>query len=450
MPDLGTTVDSVTLVEWLVKPGDTVKRGDPLANVETDKAVAELESVANGEILELLVENGEVIHAGKVIAYIGGSEQSPLTAAPPVTEREAAKAEATPAAGGEPDPGTPLVSPLVRDLAKSEALDQTRLKYSDTDLLGFYRDMLLIRQVEERLGYLFLEGLIPGTMHQSLGQEAVAVGLCRALRSEDVITSTHRPHAHSLAKGVPLQAFVDELLGKASGCCKGRGGSMHVGDITKGMVPSIAIVGGGIPIAAGIALSFKLRKEDRVAVGITGDGGVAQGAFHEAVNMAAIWNLPVVFVVENNRYAASTHYSRNTKLEQLSDLGAAYGIPSATIDGNNVLDVHGASCAAVERSRAGAGPSILEAVTYRITGHNRRDPCNYMPDDERRQALEHEPVKRFEEYLVGGGHVEQSVLAKMSTEIEADVEAVVEAALKAPDPEPEEAYECVYAERRET
>ena len=324
------------------------------------------------------------------------------------------------------------------------------MKYSDTELLDFYREMVRIRKVEERLNHLFLEGLIPGTMHQSLGQEAVAVGLCRALRQEDMITSTHRPHAHALAKGVSLQAFVDELLGKASGCCKGRGGSMHVGDITKGMVPSIAIVGGGIPIATGMALSFKLRREDRVAVGITGDGGVAEGAFHEAVNMGAIWNLPVLYVIENNRYAASTHYSRNTKLERLSDIAAAYGIPSVSIDGNNVLDVYEATSAAAERARAGEGPTIIEAITYRITGHNRRDPCNYMPDDERQRALEHEPLKCFEDFLLGGGHAEKSVLAKIGTDIESNIETVIEAALAAPDPKPEEAYKYVYAEQQKT
>ncbi|MDP7398235.1 MAG: thiamine pyrophosphate-dependent dehydrogenase E1 component subunit alpha [Lentisphaeria bacterium] len=320
------------------------------------------------------------------------------------------------------------------------------MPYSTADLLEFHRRMLLIRKVEERLSQLFLEGTIPGTLHQSLGQEAVAVGVCSALRETDVITSTHRPHGHALAKGVSLPSFIAELLGKSSGCCKGRGGSMHVGDITKGMLPSIAIVGGGIPIATGVALAFKRRREDHVAVSFSGDGSVAEGIFHEAVNMGAIWDLPVLYVIENNRYAASTHYSRNTKLEQLSGLSAAYGIPGVTIDGNDVLEVYETAQTAVERARAGQGPTIIEAMTYRITGHNRRDPCNYMPEDERDQALEQEPVKRFEEVLLRDGHAEASLLAAMQTELESEIEAVIETALAAPAPDPEEAFRYVYAE----
>ena len=324
------------------------------------------------------------------------------------------------------------------------------MPYSTADLLEFYRQMLLIRKVEERLSQLFLEGTIPGTLHQSLGQEAVAVGVCRALRETDVITSTHRPHGHALAKGVSLPSFIAELLGKTSGCCKGRGGSMHVGDITKGMVPSIAIVGGGIPIATGMALAFKRRGEDHVAVSFTGDGGVAEGIFHEAVNMGAIWDLPVLYVIENNRYAASTHYSRNTKLEQLSGIAAAYGIPGVTIDGNDVLEVYETARTAVERARAGEGPTIIEAMTYRITGHNRRDPCNYMPEDERDQALKQEPVKRFEEVLLRDGHAEAALLAEIQTELESEIEAAIETALAAPDPDPEEAFLYVYAEPLES
>jgi len=321
----------------------------------------------------------------------------------------------------------------------------SRMNHSSADLLDIYRRMMLIRKVEERLGQLFLEGIIPGTLHQSLGQEAVAVGVCRALREGDIITSTHRPHAHALAKGVSLPSFIGELLGKGSGCCKGRGGSMHVGDMTKGMVPSIAIVGGGMPIATGLALASKLRKEGRVAVAFTGDGGVAEGIFHEAVNMGAIWDLPVLYVIENNRYAASTHYSRNTRLERLSDMSAAYGIPGITIDGNNVLEVFEAARDAVRRARAGQGPTIIEAMTYRITGHNRRDPCNYMPEDERQQAADQEPVQRFEAMLLSDGHAEEAVLSEIQTDLEAEIEAAVETALAEPDPEPEEAHKYVYA-----
>jgi TPP-dependent pyruvate/acetoin dehydrogenase alpha subunit len=243
--------------------------------------------------------------------------------------------------------------------------------YSKATLLGFYRDMLLIRILEERIGYLFLEGVISGTLHQCLGQEAVAVGVCSALNKDDVITSGHRPHGHAIAKGVDLTAFMLELFGKTGGCCGGRGGSMHVGDLSVGMIPSIAIVGANTPVATGAGLTFKLKREARVAVCFTGDGGVAEGAFHEAVNIAAVWNLPVIYVIENNRYAASTHYSKNSKLKHLSDLAAAYGIPGVLIDGNDVLKVYETASDAIDRARNGGGPTILEAMTYRLTGHNR-------------------------------------------------------------------------------
>ncbi len=316
---------------------------------------------------------------------------------------------------------------------------------SREELREFYRKMLLIRKAEERINFLFLEGTIPGTLHQSLGQEAVAVGVCGALNLDDVITSTHRPHGHALAKGLDLTAFMLELLGKPGGCCRGKGGSMHVGDLAVGMIPSIAIVGGGIPIGTGAALAFKLRRESRVAVCFSGDGGVAEGAFHESVNMAAIWDLPVVYIIENNRYAASTHYSRNTKLTKLSDMAAAYGIPGITIDGNDVLEVHATAREAAQRARDGGGPTLVEAMTYRITGHNRRDPCNYMPKEEREQALANEPIKRFEQHLLSNGLAQPGELDALKAEIDALVEKSVETALAAPDAQPENALNDVYA-----
>ena len=311
--------------------------------------------------------------------------------------------------------------------------------------LGFYRDMLVIRILEERIGYLFLEGVIPGTLHQSLGQEAVAVGVCSALQKEDVITSGHRPHGHAIAKGVDLTAFILELLGKPGGCCGGKGGSMHVGDLSVGMIPSIAIVGANIPVGTGAALAFKLRREPRVAVCFTGDGGVAECAFHEGVNLAAVWNLPVVYVIENNQYAASTHYSRNTKLKSLAGMAAAYGIPGVSIDGNDVEKVYESSREAIEHARSGGGPTILEAMTYRLTGHNRRDPRNYMPSKEREQAEANDPIRRYEDDLLRLGLVSRAEAAETKREIEQMVEQAVQTALAAADPNPEEAFNDVFA-----
>ena len=318
------------------------------------------------------------------------------------------------------------------------------MSYEPEFLVSLYRKMLLIRQFEQRVKYLFLEGIMPGTIHQYHGQEAIAVGVCSALNPDDVITSTHRPHGHAIAKGLSIESIMHELFGKTSGCCRGRGGSMHIGDLEKGMVPAIAIVGGGVPIATGLALAFKMKKEPRVAVCFTGDGAVNEGAFHEGVNMGAIWSLPVVYVIENNRYSASTPIAQMVRVEKLSDRAAAYGIPGVTIDGNDVLEVYETAREAIGRARAGEGPTLVEALTYRITGHSRRDPCNYQPEEEREQAQEREPIGRFAERLLSKGIADQATLDEIRQEIDGEVERAVESAMAAPEPAPEDALEGLF------
>jgi pyruvate dehydrogenase E1 component alpha subunit len=318
------------------------------------------------------------------------------------------------------------------------------MDYDAKFLLSLYRKMLLIRQFEERVKYLFLEGIMPGTIHQYQGQEAVAVGVCSALKPDDVITSTHRPHGHALAKGLTAESLMHELFGKSTGCCRGKGGSMHVGDLEKGMVPAVAIVGGGLPIATGIALAFKMKKGSRVAVAFMGDGAVNEGVFHEAVNMGAIWSLPVIYVIENNLYSASTPIFEMVRLKKLSDRAAGYGIPGVTVDGNNVLEVFETARQAVERARAGEGPTLIEAMTYRITGHSRRDPCNYQPEGERKEALAKEPIRRFADYLLSGGIIDQAGLEGLRLEADAEIERAVESAMAAPDPKPEDALQDVF------
>jgi pyruvate dehydrogenase E1 component alpha subunit len=318
------------------------------------------------------------------------------------------------------------------------------MAYDKAFLVELYRKMLLIRQFEERVKYLFLEGIMPGTIHQYQGQEAIAAGVCSALEAGDVITSTHRPHGHALAKGLTVESLLHELFGKTTGCCGGKGGSMHVGDLAKGMAPAIAIVAGGVPIATGMALAFKYRKEPRVAVSFMGDGAVNEGAFHEAVNMGAIWSLPVVYVIENNLYSASTPIFKMVRLKRLSDRAAGYGIPGVTVDGNDVLEVLEAARTAVARARSGEGPTLLECMTYRITGHSRRDPCNYQPEEERKAALEREPLRRFREFLLAGGWTDESELDGIRASIDAEIESAVRSALAAPDPKPEAALEDVF------
>lgn len=305
--------------------------------------------------------------------------------------------------------------------------------------LSLYEKMSLIRQFEERVKYLFLEGIMPGTIHQCQGQEAVAVGVCSALDPDDVITSTHRPHGHAIARGLSVESIMHELFGKTTGCCRGKGGSMHIGDLEKGMAPAIAIVGGGIPVATGIALAFKMKKEARVAVCFMGDGATNQGAFHEGVNMGAIWSLPVVYVIENNRYAASTPIAQTTRVKNLSDRAAAYGIPGVTIDGNDPIQVWRTAREAINRARSGQGPTLVEAITYRIAGHSRRDTCDYQPAEERKRALEREPIKRFAERLLSEEIADQAALDGIRQRIDAEIEDAVESAMAAPDPLPEDA-----------
>ena len=318
--------------------------------------------------------------------------------------------------------------------------------YNADFLLDLYRQMVLIRHFEERAKYLFLEGVLPSTLHQCNGQEACAVGVCSALELSDVITSTHRPHGHALAKGITVSEAMAELFGRTTGCCKGKGGSMHLGDLDKGMVPAIAIVGGGIPVATGVGLAFKMKKEKRVAVCFMGDGATSEGTFHEGINMGALWTLPVVYVIENNLYGASTSVSCVVRTKTISERSRIYGIPGVTIDGNDVLAVHEATKTAVERARAGGGPTLLELMTYRITGHSRRDPALYQPEEEKKRAMENEPIGRFAKYLLAQQLADQPCLDRIVEEVDQEIEAAVEAAMTAPHPEPEDTLQDLFVE----
>jgi pyruvate dehydrogenase E1 component alpha subunit len=311
--------------------------------------------------------------------------------------------------------------------------------------LKMFEQMVLIREFEERVKFLFLEGTMPGTIHQCQGQEATAVGVCSALRADDFITSTFRGHGHALAKGLSVQEMLDELFGATTGCCKGKGGSMHMGNMEKGMVPGIAIVAGGIPLAAGMALAFKMQRKPQVVACFFGDGAVAEGAFHEGVNMAAIWNLPVVFVCENNLYGASTRVDKVMRNPRISDRAASYGFRGETVDGNDVLAVHAAAERAVEECRAGKGPVLLELLTYRRTGHSRRDACHYQPKDERDAWFMRDPIERFATQLREQADVSAEEIAAIKTRVESQINEAVARAKVAPQPSAAELTEDVFA-----
>lgn len=251
-----------------------------------------------------------------------------------------------------------------------------------TRLVELYARMCLIRAFEQRVSSLYRAVEIPGFIHTSLGQEAVAVGVCAALRDDDWIATTHRGHGHCLAKGADVDAAMAELFGKATGLCKGKGGSMHIADPRKGILGANAIVGASLPLATGAALSSRLLGNGGVAVAFFGEGAVNQGTFHETVNLAAVWELPVMFVCENNRYAEFTDSTTMTRRESCAAIGPSYGVPSAVVDGNDVEAVLDAAQEAVDACRAGDGPRLLEAETYRWQGHYEGDPQRYKPAEE--------------------------------------------------------------------
>jgi acetoin:2,6-dichlorophenolindophenol oxidoreductase subunit alpha len=310
--------------------------------------------------------------------------------------------------------------------------------------VDLYRQMLLIRRFEERCNYLFMQGKIPSTLHLYIGQEAVAVGVCSHLTAADYATSTHRPHGHALAKGVTPRSVMAELYAKRTGCCKGKGGSMHVGDMAVGMIPAIAIVGGNIPLTTGLALACKRFGKGQVSVSFMGDGATNEGAFHEGLNMAAIWQLPALFVIENNLYAASTPLFWMFKIENLADRAAAYGIRGEIVDGMDVLAVREVAGRAIERARRGDGPTLVEAKTYRLCGHSRSDPRTYRSKEEEAEWATRDPILRLASRMKEAAMISDQGLAQIEKDVTAVIDDAVAFAEASPSPDPEEALEDVF------
>lgn len=319
------------------------------------------------------------------------------------------------------------------------------LALENSFLLEMYRRMVLIRQYEDTINSLFLQGILPGTIHQAQGQEATAVGACMALRDDDYITTTHRPAGHCIAKGMSVKEMMAEMYGKATGSSHGKGGSMHLGDLRVGVVTALAIVGAGIPVTAGIGLAFKMKKTERVALAFFGDGAVNEGAFHEGANLAAIWKLPVILLCENNFYAASTHISKTNPTENMAVRGAAYNIPSEVVDGNDVLAVHDAVTRAVQRARGGKGASFIECQTYRRTGHSRSDPNHYRSKAEQELWYAKDPIPRFGSYLIQHGIATQADLDAVHAWAKQELAEAIAFAQASPEPQPTDALLDVYS-----
>lgn len=319
-------------------------------------------------------------------------------------------------------------------------------KYSPDQLKEALRKMHLIRKFEEGAEDSYTRGLIHGTMHLSIGQECSAVGSCMPLATDDQITSTHRGHGHCVAKGAEVARMFAEFFGKETGYCKGRGGSMHIADVEKGNLGANGIVAGGIPIAVGAALTSKRLNTGKVVLCFFGDGANNEGAFHESLNMASVWKLPVVFVCENNKYGMSTSIERSTAVENISDRAAGYSMPGVTVDGNDFNAITEAIDTAVERARAGEGPSLVESLTYRWRGHSKSDRNRYRTKDEISDWMSKDPIVRFTSFLVEHSVLTEDEAEAIEADVEAEIAAGIEFAKSSPDPLITDVSRDVYTE----
>ncbi len=334
-----------------------------------------------------------------------------------------------------------------RDHAASQAnLPEPYRRLPAPTLREALRKMHLIRRFEESAEEAYMRGLIHGTMHLSIGQEASAVGVCVALGDADYITSTHRGHGHCIGKGAEVRRMFAEFFGRETGYCRGRGGSMHIADPARGNLGANGIVGGGIPIAVGAALSVKKRGSDAVVVSFFGDGANNEGAFHEALNMASVWRLPVVFVCENNQYGMSTSTERSTAVRHIAERAAAYAMPGVTVDGNSFAEVAQAAFVATDRARRGDGPTLIESKTYRIRGHSRSDRNRYRTKEEIESWRQRDPIIAFEAELQGLGLISADEIAVVRAEVEAEIAEGLEYARTSPHPSADELTRDVYTQ----
>ena len=311
-------------------------------------------------------------------------------------------------------------------------------------LLGMYETMRTIRAFEDKLHELFATGAVPGFVHLYAGEEAVATGVMAALRDDDFITSTHRGHGHCIAKGVDVREMLAEIHGCATGCCKGKGGSMHIADVSKGMLGANGIVGAGPPLAVGAALSAKRRKSGQVAACFFGDGASNQGTFHEALNMASIWDLPCLFVAENNVYAETTSVAYSMRVENIADRAKAYNIPGVIVDGQDVTAVYAAAKRAADRARAGEGPTLIEAKTYRYYGHFEGDSLKYRPAEEVAHYKERDPLAIFEKETAPAAGIAAKDLRAVDKKVEALMDEAIAFVESSPMPAPEDCLTDVY------
>ena len=317
-------------------------------------------------------------------------------------------------------------------------------KESKEELLNLLKKMLQIRYFENKVWELLAKNIIKGASHVYIGEEAVAVGAISVLRKDDFITSTHRGHGHCLAKGGELKYMLAEVCGKSTGYCKGRGGSMHIADVTTGNLGATGIVGSNMPIATGAGLSIKMRKTDQVVLCFFGDGATNNGIFHESLNLASLWKLPVVYIIENNLYGMSVSVKRASAKKELYKKACAYDMPSEAVDGMDVMKVREATERAVERARKGGGPTLLEARTYRYKGHSRSDPRVYRTKEEEKFWQEKDAIKNFSEKLMREKVATKEEIEQVEKDVDREIEEAEKFALESPYPPVEELEKDVY------
>jgi pyruvate dehydrogenase E1 component alpha subunit len=419
MPNLGHTMERGTLVSWLKPEGASVAQGDLVAVVESDKVTMEVEAPAAGELARHLVAPGTEVPVGGTLGLL---DTAPA-ASPPPPAAAAARPRYRVAARSAPAAAPP--PPAANDLPPEA-------------LVMFWRQMKRIRRFEETAIYHSTTGDLPGALHVCIGQEAVAVGVCAALRADDTLASTHRGHGHALAKGASMRRMFAELFGRVDGVCAGKGGSQHVADLSVGMLGANGIVGASFGLAAGAALMAKRRGSGAVSVAFFGDGAASRGTLHEVLNIATLWRLPLVFLCEHNGYAQWVAARDNLAMDRVSALAAPFGIPGETVDGNDPRAVFRATEAAVARARAGGGPSLIECRTQRYTGHTTSDMQVYRT---REQVAElrrtTDPVLHFGAELERAGLLPPDVRAAIEAEIEAEIADAVAFALASPPPRPD-------------
>jgi pyruvate dehydrogenase E1 component alpha subunit len=346
----------------------------------------------------------------------------------PEREYRSAEREGTPVTMREPQSQRPELA----------ALDDEALRLA-------LRRMLLIRKFEETAEQSYMRGLVHGTMHLSIGQEASAVGAILPLRRDDYILSTHRGHGHCIAKGADVSRMLAEFFGKETGYCRGRGGSMHIADVETGNLGANGIVAGGLPIAVGVGMSIRMQRQSRVCMVFFGDGAANEGAFHEALNLASIWTLPIVFLCENNKYGMSMDIAKAMAVPHVADRAASYAMPGVAVDGNDMPAVAAASRLAIERAREGKGPSLVECKTYRLRGHSRSDRNLYRTKEEIETWKSRDPIARLEAEAVAFGRLDTDAIAAIRAAVQKDIEDALEFAKSSPAPDPADLLRDVYA-----